>query len=231
MWAHILYDREHGTNTSKRFLTMCDKPIDYFDCLSKCIAFCYTLKKKERERNQKQKEAVSTPEFKQKISELMRGEKNPWYGKHLSEEHRRKLSESHIGIHAGEKHPMYGKKGENNPNFGSHRTEETKRRISEANKGKVFSMESRIKMSKSHKGMKTSKETREKQSKNHINNPSLSKRVLQYTKDGQFIAEYPSLSEAERKTKVSTCSISRCCSGQLKSAGGSIWKYLNEKAL
>lgn len=53
------------------------------------------------------------------------------------------------------------------------------------------------------------------------------KAVLQYTKDGQFVAEYKSLIEAERQTKIKWTNISRVCRGVCghKTAGGYIWKY------
>lgn len=48
-------------------------------------------------------------ETRKKISNATRG-KNHWaYGKKLSIEHRKKLSLSHIGIQAKEKHPLFGK--------------------------------------------------------------------------------------------------------------------------
>lgn len=56
-----------------------------------------------------------------------------------------------------------------------------------------------------------------------------SKTVLQYTKDGQFVAEYPSTTEAARQTGVNQSSISKCCRKlkKFKTAGGFIWKYKN----
>lgn len=51
------------------------------------------------------------------------------------------------------------------------------------------------------------------------------KTTLQYTKDGVFIAEYPSASEAGRQTGISFKKISLCCLGKTKSAGGYVWKY------
>ena len=66
-------------------------------------------------------------------------------GKHLSEEHKRKLSES--------------MNGENNPRFGKHHSAEARKKISEARKGKQSCMkgkhhseETRKKMSEAHKG-------------------------------------------------------------------------------
>ena len=113
-----------------------------------------------------------------------------------SEETKRKMSEAHTG----EKAYWYGK----------HHSEETKRKMSEANTGekaywygKHFSEEHRKKISQSKGG----------------------RGVLQFSKNGEFIAEYPSLVEAERNTGCNNCSICNCCKGNRKSAGGFIWKY------
>ena len=54
---------------------------------------------------------------------------------------------------------------------------------------------------------------------------SLSKTVYQYTKDGQFVAKYPSLSEVERQLGYKKQSISNCCKGKIKTAYGFIWSY------
>lgn len=67
-------------------------------------------------------------------------------GKHHSEEHRRKISET-----------MKGK----------HRSEETKKKISEAKKGHSHSEEAIRKMSEAHKGHSHSEETRKKLSEAH----------------------------------------------------------------
>ena len=89
-----------------------------------------------------------------------------------SEELKRKLSEAQTG----EKHHMFGK----------HLSEETKRKISESM---------------------------------GVNG------IIQYSKDGKFIAEYPSIMEASRQTGCHYQSICACCKGERKSAGGFIWKY------
>lgn len=63
----------------------------------------------------------------------------------------------------------------------------------------------------------------------NINNPSLSKAVLQFTLDGEFVAEYPSTREAERQTGIKNQSISLCCKGvRLKSTGGYKWCFKSE---
>ena len=69
-------------------------------------------------------------------------------GKHLSEDTRKKLSESN--------------KGENNPMFGTHHSVEARKKMSEAKIGKHHSVEARKKMSEARKGKHLSEETRTK---------------------------------------------------------------------
>ena len=81
-----------------------------------------------------------TEETKHKLSEAMRGEKNPNYGKQHTEEHKRKLSET--------------MKGEKNPNYGKQMSEEQKHKISEARKCQTLSEEHKQKIGQSIKGSK-----------------------------------------------------------------------------
>ena len=83
------------------------------------------------------------------------------------------------------------------------RTDGTKKKISESKIGKHFSEESKRKISQSM----------------GVNG------VLQYSKDGKFIAEYPSTREAERQTGCYQSHICDCCKGKYKTCGGYIWKY------
>lgn len=72
------------------------------------------------------------------------GKKHPLYGKHPSEETRKKLSVSHMGIKL---------------------SKETREKMSKAQKNKIVSEETKRKISSTHMGMKSSKETKEKLSK------------------------------------------------------------------
>lgn len=90
-------------------------------------------------------------------------------------------------------------------------SEERKKRISQANMGKK----------KPHKGVARSAECRKKISATH------SKPVLQYTKSGDFVAEYKSGAEASKITGISAAHISKTCKAIRKSAGGYIWKFKN----
>jgi len=71
------------------------------------------------------------------------GENNPNYGKHFSEETRKKMSES--------------KYGENNPMYGKHHTEESRKKMGESKIGKHHTEESRIKMSCAKRGISPEK--------------------------------------------------------------------------
>ena len=93
------------------------------------------------------------------------------YCKH-SEESKKRMSECKIG--------------ENNPLFGKHLSEEHKKKLSDSQPKKP---------------------------------------VLQYSKTGEFIAEYQSIIDAERQTGCNNSHICDCCKGKYKSTGGYIWKY------
>lgn len=51
------------------------------------------------------------------------------------------------------------------------------------------------------------------------------KPVLQYTLDGEFVAEYKSILDAARLTSTSKQIISYCCNNQIKKRKGFIWKF------
>lgn len=49
--------------------------------------------------------------------------------------------------------------------------------------------------------------------------------ILQFTKSGEFIREWPSLSVVQRQLGIAQSSICKCCKGQRKFAGGFVWRY------
>ena len=51
------------------------------------------------------------------------------------------------------------------------------------------------------------------------------KQVYQFDKQGNFLNEYISVSDAERQTNVHHGNIVKVCNGQRKTAGGYIWSY------
>lgn len=56
----------------------------------------------------------------------------------------------------------------------------------------------------------------------------VSKVVLQYSKNGDFIAEYFGAREAAKQTGIVPSSIIECCNKKRKSAGGYVWEYKEE---
>ena len=56
-------------------------------------------------------------------------------------------------------------------------------------------------------------------------NERLSRKILQYSKSGDFIREWPSALEVERIFGIANSNIISCCKGRYKSAGGFVWKY------
>ena len=52
-----------------------------------------------------------------------------------------------------------------------------------------------------------------------------SKAVLQYDLEGNFIAEWGSVSEAGRKFNFDKSAIARCCRGEYKQLKGYVWRY------
>lgn len=123
---------------------------------------------------------------------------------------------------------------------GAKLSEKHKRLIREGNLGKIVSEETRKKLSQ-----KTKKQWENKEYQNHMrevnlgkNNPQYGKKrtdeekikrgakgIIQFTLDGEKIAEYISLHEAHEKTGASRYDISKCCKGIFKQSRGYIWKY------
>ena len=171
---------------------------------------------------------IKCEEVRKKISETLKskilGDKHPMFGKHHSEESKRKISEG---------------------NKGKTMSEEARKKISEGNKGKTMSEEERKKISESNSGEKHhmfgkhhSEESKRKISESLIGekNPMYgkyhseelkqkrSKKVLQFTLDGKFVREWPSIKECSRNG-FSQGNISDCCQGKRKSHKGFKWCY------
>lgn len=109
-------------------------------------------------------------------------------------------------------------------------SDETKKKLSEINKRENLSKDTLIKRSEAMKGKSRSEETKNKLSKSWYNNHQESncKKVVQYTKDGEFIKIWDSASEAGRALNVNKSLISQCCRNERKTTSGFIWKYVSE---
>ena len=49
--------------------------------------------------------------------------------------------------------------------------------------------------------------------------------IIQFSKSGEFIKEWPSAHEAERQLGIAHSHICGCLKGRLKSSGGYVWRY------
>lgn len=130
-------------------------------------------------------------EVRNKMREAKKGEKAFMYGKHHSEETKRKISENRKFKVAGEDHPNYGK----------HLSEETKKKISETNKkyvgekcpsfGRKHTEEAKYNMSKAQKGRKRTPEQIEKHKQKMLGR-SISeehRRRISEGNKGKFVSE------------------------------------------
>lgn len=104
-------------------------------------------------------------------------------------------------------------------------TEETKRVLSKKSKERFQKEEERAKLRISNKKYEDSKTDEQK-----LNDILIQKckTIVQYDKDMNYINEYPSIRDAERKTNIVRSNIIRCCKLKVKSAGGFIWRYKND---
>lgn len=98
-------------------------------------------------------------------------------------------------------------------------SEANKKAISEAKKGIPFSEAHKKALSDALKGHSVSEATKKAIAE------AQSKKIMQLTKSGEFIKEWPSIREASRQLKINCGNICSCCNGIIKSAGGFIWKY------
>lgn len=175
-------------------------------------------------------------EYRQKKIESMTGKNNHMYGVKMSEESRKKMSESAKGR---KKNPMSPetkaklsaiRKMQGNFRTGAVLSEETKRKISESNKGKIVfvSEETKKKISIAMKGRTKSDKTKEKM---RIAQQAIKykreKPVVQLPLDGNdIIFTYKSAIDAANAVNASSSTmICRCCKGKLKKAYGYRWQY------
>lgn len=63
------------------------------------------------------------------------------------------------------------------------------------------------------------------ENRRNIFNHPYGKKVLQYTLDGEFVREYPSIIEAARDLGCTPQNINKCLRGKGKSAYGHTWQY------
>ena len=105
-----------------------------------------------KKQGEAQRKRMSSLETRKRISESLTGryvgDKNPNYGKHLSESAKEKISKANKGKSAGENNYFYNVHmcGEDNPFYGRKHTQESRRKMSESLKGRTLSEEHKQKM-------------------------------------------------------------------------------------
>ena len=155
-------------------------------------------------------------ETKKKISETLKRnyikENHHNYGKKFSDEFRKKLSDAHKGKISKEEHPNYGNK----------MSYEQRNKISKTLKEKNIapSKETRKKGAEARKGQKNS----EYWHKRIIEVRSVP--VVQMDKNGNIIKVFNSITEASNETGVCGANITAVCKGRRKQASDYKWKYL-----
>lgn len=159
------------------------------------------------------------------LQQFKLGRKCAFYGKHLSENHKKKISQT--------------MKGRPCCNLGYRHTDETKEKIRSKLKGKPkgkWTEDRKLKLSKSlkgkhawnkgvpskYKGIKKSEKDKEAIRQGILKAKGYS--VDQFDLNGNYIQTFDSTMEAERQTGVHSSGISACCRGLQKKSGGYIWK-------
>jgi group I intron endonuclease len=206
----VLRELRETPTTQQRLDALEDKYINEYGCMSRRKGY-----------NKKGGGANGKPnaEVRRKMSEARSGECSPFYGKHLSEETRRKMSKALSGKHPSEE----TRRKMSEAQSGKHLSEETRRKIGEAKSGKHLSEETRRKIGEAKSGERhplygkhLSEETRRKLSEANSgeHNPNYGKhhseetrRKMSEAKSGErhpFYGKHPSeetrrkLSEAKR---------------------------------
>ena len=137
----------------------------------------------------------------------------------LSEEARKKVAEAKRGkkqsaecINKRSRSLKQYYSKEENKRVGFCVSEETRKKMSDSRKGIKFSDEHKRKISKARK-------------KYYGANSSRSTPVFQYDRNGNFIKEWDYILLASKELGINNANIGRCCRGELKTAGGFVWKY------
>lgn len=110
-------------------------------------------------------------------------------------------------------------------------SDETRKKLSEARKGLKESEEWRRHISEGCKGKKWTESQRQKVKETRVYpkgaEVKTAKRVAQYTKDGTLVRTFGCIRDAE-KSIGNGHHIAECCKGKVGSAGGFVWRYIDD---
>lgn len=169
------------------------------------------------------KNSIHNEERINKLKISNRGENNPFYGRHHSEESKEKMRRNKVGKKLTEEHKRKISEHNTRPFLGKHHSEESKEKIRRSKLGKKLTEEHKRKVSLAGLGRKVSEATRMKISETHKRNGTYnSKRVL-CVETG---ITYPNMSEASRSTGISRDRIRFSCRDSAKTTDGLHWKFV-----
>ena len=156
---------------------------------------------------------TSSEETKKKLSQMFSGGNAPRYGKHHTDEAKKKMSDSRKGKGTGKDNPFYGR----------HHSDETKKVISEKLKGR-FAGEN----NPNYGNHSIAGENNYFYGKhfNGSDNPN-ARKVAQYSKDGQLIKIWDYMKQASEELKINQSCLTECCRDRQKTAGGFVWRYVD----
>lgn len=174
---------------------------------------------KERYKDENERAKCGRPhtdKWKQEQSERMKGENHPMYGRHHSEETKRKISEAHKNLSDEAR--------KNISDAAKARcTDEWIERMRKINTGKKLTEEHKRKLSESNKGKKMSEEAIRKR----LKTIGVTK-IIQYDKCGNFIQLWDSAKNIENTLHISSSKIYACCNKRRNHAGGFVWRKESE---
>lgn len=163
-------------------LKKCDESeLDYWEIYLIALYISFDRKKGYNQDYGGHKTKHRSLETRRKIGEANKGEKNYWYGKHLSEETKRRLSESKMGHEVSEETKQKisksrkGKRvGKDHPMYGKHHSLEVREKISQALQGDCHPTRGVTGENHYMFGRKLSEETKNKisQANSKENNPN-----------------------------------------------------------
>jgi len=191
--------------------------------------------KSRRKISESNKGRIVSEETRRKIGLAHKGNTH-FLGKTHSEETIQKMREAAIGQrHSEETRRKLSEYSKGNTNRrGKAASEETRRKLRESHMGKSPTAETRRKMSEAHKGntyalgYRHSEEAKRKigEACGGASSPC-AKAVRQLDRmTREIIAVYPFMAGASTQTGIGKTSISNCCVGLSKTAGGYIWEYV-----
>ena len=161
-----------------------------------------------------------TDEFRAKCSERHIGEKCYWWGKKLSEEHRRRIGEGGRGKFVSEETRTKQSEAQKGKKF----SEEHKRKIGDARRGCRMREESKRILSEKAKLRSHSPETRAKMSEMRSRGKSPRARKVLCVETGEIFLCGKDASEFKC---VNYSRLLECCKGKCNTTGGYHWRYVD----